>query len=134
MMTLWKELLPDEYRDRLIVPQSFEYHRDVSAGAEKIIGFDAEGERCFSYHCFVLSEERFDADEFPLTIDTYYERAAAWRLLHGMWIRSKSFCDRLDRCNKRMTTLPIEISASAWEEGNIRAVLPPCPVNSARRL
>lgn len=113
MQKLWEQLLPTEYRTRVVTPVRFEHHRDSIANAEKIIGFDAMGERCFTCHAYTLTEEGFDADEFPLLIDVYYERVAAWRLQHGIWVRSKSYCDRLDRCNRRLTRLPPEFVSSA---------------------
>ena len=114
-MELWKKLLPDGFHNHVLVPATFEYHCDPSANADKITGFDAAGERCFSCHSFVLTEQGFDADEFPVLVDIYYECVAAWRLQHGAWIRSKRFCDRLDSCNRQMTTLPLELTASVWE-------------------
>jgi len=83
MVGAWKEQLPDEYRDQVVNPVVFEYHAEPSANAEKIIGFDSAGAKCFECHGFVLTEEGFDADEFPILIDVYYERAFAWRLCHG---------------------------------------------------
>ena len=116
-MELWERLLPEEFRNAAVVPVTFEHHRDEGTNSVKIVGYDAEGGRCFSCHSFVLSEEGFDVDEFPLLIDVYYERVAAWRLQYGAWVRSKSYCDRLDRCNPRLTTLPPELAPSVWEHG-----------------
>ncbi|HQR60444.1 MAG TPA: hypothetical protein PLH03_03660 [Methylophilaceae bacterium] len=59
-----------------------------------------------------MTEEGFDADEFSVLIDVYYERVVAWRLRQGRWITIKSFFDRLDRCNGRLTTLPVELTDS----------------------
>jgi hypothetical protein len=104
----WKKMLPREYRNRVISPATFERHTEPSANAERIIGFDSSGTRCFYFHSFLLTEEGFDVDEFPILIDVYYESVIAWRLRQGHWIRIKSFSDRLDRCNKHLTTLPVE--------------------------
>lgn len=114
MMESWEKLLPEQFRGCVVMPVRFEHHRDTIANAEKIIGFDAAGERCFSCHTFLLTEEGFDADEFPVLIDIYFERVALWRMPHGMWVRSKSYCDRLDRCSRELKTLPPELAASAW--------------------
>lgn len=113
MVEPWKELLPPEYRKRVVLPATCERHTEPSLHAEKIIGRDKQGKQCFYYHSFVLSEEGFDVDEFPIIIDVYYERVAAWRLRQGQWVKIKSFSDRLDRCNRQMTTLPIELTDSA---------------------
>jgi hypothetical protein len=110
MLDLWKKQLPGEYLNRIIRPIAFEHHTEPSANAERVIGFDSSGNRCFDYHSFVLTEEGFDADEFPIRFDVYYERVVAWRLRHGQWIRIKCFADRLDRCNKQLTTLPMELT------------------------
>lgn len=116
MLKLWEKLLPTEYLTQVATPVKFEHHRDSMANAEKIIGFDEMGERCFVSHAFTLTEEGFDADEFPLLIKVYYERVSAWRLQYGMWVRSKSYCDRLDHCNPKLTTLPLEFMTSTWED------------------
>ena len=110
MDDLWEEQLPVEYRNRVIRPVVFERHTEPSANAIRIIGFDSRGAKCFDCHSFVLTEEGFDIDEFPIRFDVYYERIAAWRLNHGQWIMIKSFSDRLDRCNKSLTTLPAEFT------------------------
>lgn len=106
----WQNLLPGEYRDLVIKPSFFEAHMDPLANAVKYIGFDTHARRCFYYQSFLLTEEGFDADEFPILIDVYFERVIAWRLSQGQWVKIKSFSDQIDRCNKRMTTLPVEIT------------------------
>lgn len=113
MDEFWEKMLPDEYRNRVIRPIAFECHTEPSANAVRIIGFDSRGVKCFDYHSFVLTDEGFDADEFPILIDVYYEHAFAWRLCHGQWIRIKSYSDRLDRCNRQLTTLPVELTEVA---------------------
>jgi len=110
MVELWKKLLPHEYRTRIVRPIAFEHHTEPSANADKIIGFDGHGSRCFYYHSFLLTEEGFDVDELPILVDVYYERVIAWRLRRGRWMMIKSYSDRLDRCNKRLTTLPVELA------------------------
>ena len=52
----------------------------------------------------------FDIDEFPIQIETYYERVIAWRLIGGGWVRLKSYSERMDQCKKHMVTLPVELS------------------------
>lgn len=110
MTDLWKNQLPGEYLNHVVRPAVFEQHTEPSANAVKVIGLDARGTRCFTCHSFILTEEGFDADEFPIRFDVYYERVIAWRLLHGQWLRIKSFADRLDRCTTPLTTLPAELT------------------------
>ena len=105
----WNNLLPRKYHNRVISPVSFQHHSEPSLRADKIIGVDAGGKRCFYYHSFLLTEEGFDIGEFPILIETYYERVFAWRHRKGYWIKVKSYTDQLDRCNKHLTTLPVEL-------------------------
>jgi hypothetical protein len=112
MNELWEEHLPGEYRSRVVTPVAFEQHTEQPANAVRIVGFDAQGSKCFDFHSFVLTDEGFDADEFPIQFDVYYERVFAWRLSDGQWVRVKSYADRLDSCNKRLTTLPVELTAT----------------------
>jgi hypothetical protein len=112
MDDLWGKYLPGEFRDRIVPPIVFERHREPSANAVRIIGFDSSGDKCFDCHSFVLTEEGFDADEFPIRFDVYYERVISWRLQHGQWIRLKTFSDQLDRCNRHLTTLPVEFAGT----------------------
>ena len=106
----WIKQLPSEYINHIVRPIAFERHTDSLAKAVRIIGFDSRGTKCFDCHSFVLQEEGFDIDEFPIQFDVYYERVIAWRLRHGQWLKIKSFADRLDRCNRHLTTLPMELT------------------------
>jgi hypothetical protein len=58
---------------------------------------------------FTLTEDRFDAEEFPLEVGVYWERVTAWRLADGQWLRLKTWADRLDHCPKRFFTQAPEI-------------------------
>ena len=113
ILASWQQHLPGEYQKLVLEPVVFERHTEHSVNAEKVIGFDARGERCFYSHTFTLSVEGFDVDEFPILIDTYFERVVAWRLRKGRWVSVKSFSDQMDRCNKRMTTLSVALTDSA---------------------
>jgi hypothetical protein len=108
----WNDLLPDEYVQSVIQPSRYERHAEPSANAEKIYGYDANNNRCFYYHTFLVQEEGFDVDEFPILINVYYERVVAWRKRDGQWIKLKTVSDRLDKCNNRIKTLPIEVVES----------------------
>jgi len=113
MIEHWKNQLPSEYLHCVISPTAFEHHTEPSVSADKIIGYDASGNRCFYFHSFLLTEDGFDIDEFPISIDVYYECVVAWRISEGKWVSIKSYSDQLDRCNKRLTTLPAEVTDSA---------------------
>lgn len=104
--------LPQTEQPRVIAAQRFERHDEPSLQATKILGFDATGAKCFYYHTFVLSEEGFDSDEFPLRIDVYYERVIAWRLKEGGWLKTTTVSDQLDVCTPRFKTQPPEWVAS----------------------
>ncbi|CAG0951171.1 hypothetical protein MTYP_00199 [Methylophilaceae bacterium] len=109
MTESWDHLLPSEYCNRVVQSNAYRQYTDDYANAEKIIGFDDNGERCFYYHAFTITEEGFDIDEFPILIDAYYECVVAWRLREGKWVRVKTVSNRLDRCHSRYTTLPAEL-------------------------
>lgn len=109
MTPYWITELPKTYMERVILPVSIEHHVEESAQAEKILGLDEAGKRCFYYHAFTLTDERFDIDEMPVQVEMYREKVIAWRLRNGMWLRLKTFVEQLDRCNKRVTTLPPEL-------------------------
>lgn len=83
----WDRRLPAALRDSVRVPQRFESHEDASARSRKLIGFDANGERCFYRHAFIVTELRFDVDEWPLELPIYWEQVDAWRLADGRWLR-----------------------------------------------
>lgn len=110
MTPYWLTELPETYKSRVVMPASVEHHLEASANAEKIFGLDEDGNRCFYYHAFTLTDERFDIDEMPVQVDMYREKVIAWRLHNGMWLRLKSFADQLDHCKKRVTTLPPELT------------------------
>ena len=103
------EELPEKFRSRIVAPVRVEHHVDASANASKTHGFDRNGLRCYYRHTFTLTEERFDAEEFPLEINVYREQVLAWRLDDGKWLKLKESADRLDHCCKRVFAQPLEI-------------------------
>jgi hypothetical protein len=113
MNNLWNKQLPGEYRYRVVEPVAFERHAEPSAHAVKIIGFDSSGTKCFVCHSFMLREECFDIDEFPILSDVYYEQVTSWRLQFGKWLKLKIFADQLDRCNSPLKRLPLEFAETA---------------------
>ena len=104
MSTNWSDQLPDQYRNAVVSPVEYESRSDVPAQSRKVWGFDLRGSRCFYQHEFTLSEDRFDADEFPISVDVFWERVTAWRLKSGEWVRLRKWSDTLDRCPRRYVT------------------------------
>jgi len=47
MDTSWNKLLPNEYSKLAMKPLVFERHTEPSVNAEKTIGFDEHGTKCF---------------------------------------------------------------------------------------
>lgn len=109
MCEMLKALIPVEYQAGVIDAVLFEKHHEPSLRADKVIGYDGNGKKCFYYHTFTLTEEGFDIDEFPLLVEVYYERVVAWRHSSGKWLKLKSFMDRPEDCNKKLCTLPLEL-------------------------
>lgn len=105
----WHAHLPEEYLHRVNIPVHFEMHEETSVSAKKIHGFDRKGMRCFYFHEFLLSEERFDEDELFFELGVYHEMTVAWKMKSGNWLRLKAYADNLDDCNKRCSILPVEI-------------------------
>ena len=116
MIMPWSAELPENYRAEAIVPVRIERHEEASARASKEVGFDGAGSRCYYRHEFTLTEDRFDADEFPIQVDVYWERVVAWRLASGRWLRVKTWADRLDQCSKRVFRQAPELVEERWVE------------------
>ena len=104
----WCDKFPDDYRDAVIKPVEYEWHADGPAQSRRVWGFDLGGRRCFYQHEFTLSEDRFDAEEFPIWVDIFWERVTAWRLRSGRWLKQRTWSDRLDRCPRRYVSEPFE--------------------------
>ena len=107
------EELPEKFRSRVIAPVRVEHHIDTSANASKTHGFDRDGLRCYYRHAFTMTEERFDAEEFPLEINVYREQVLAWRLDDGKWLKLKEWADQLEHCCKRVVAQAPEITDEA---------------------
>lgn len=105
--------VPEEFREKIVLPVRIERHVDASAHATKVHGFDRNGRRCYYQHVFTMTEERFDAEEFPLEVGVYQERVLAWRLDDGKWLKLKASADQLEHCRKRVFTRPPEITEEA---------------------
>lgn len=101
MAERWWAELPAEYAGLAVVPMGFEQHRDRDARADKVVGLDAEGRRCYLRHSHLRTEDRFDVDEFPLEVPVLHERRIVWRLRDGRWLSLAERTDRLESCRPR---------------------------------
>ena len=106
----WDDYLPAECKGRVAMPVRYEKHEDPGAHASKLIGFDPLGRRCYYAHQFMMTEQGFDADEFPIEITVYRERVVAWRLGIDRWLRLKVYADQPERCAAKTIRLPPEIT------------------------
>jgi len=102
--TDWQAHLPDEYLALVVPPHRYESHTDADAHARKIVGLDAQGQRCFVRHHHTVTEDRFDIDEFPLEVPVLHECQIAWRLASGQWLSLAERTDRLESCRPRRST------------------------------
>ena len=104
-----RDELPDEFATYVVLPVRTVRHDDPSAHSSKVLGYDGDDRRCFYQHAFTLTEQRFDADEFPVEVSVYQERVLGWRLHDGNWLRLKVWADQLDHCRKRVFASPPEV-------------------------
>jgi hypothetical protein len=111
MTNTWDQKLPDEFRGSVVEPVHYTQLSDEQTQAWKIWGVDQSGARCFYEHEFTVSEDRFDADEFPILVDVFWERVTAWRLRSGQWVKLRKWTEQMDRCPRRYITEPVEIVA-----------------------
>jgi hypothetical protein len=102
----WLTELPRTYRAAVVKPVRYETHRDAMAHAQKVVGLDAEGRRCYVRHLHTVVDQRFDIDEWPLEVPSGGERRVAWRLHSGRWLMLADRIDRLDSCSPRVAHSP----------------------------
>lgn len=98
----WRQGLPRDCFDLVVPPRRFRTHRDEEASAQKLNGFDADGQRCFVRHDHTLVIEGFDIDEMPITVAVRHERRTAWRLHSGQWLLTVDHVARLDSCKPQV--------------------------------
>lgn len=98
----WDGELPSRWRAQVVAPCRFTVHVDDWAHARKVVGWDAEGRRCYVRHLHTEVEQRFDIDEFPLDVPVWRERRIAWRLAGGDWLLQVDRAERIDSCRPRL--------------------------------
>lgn len=114
--TDWEAHLPADYAAQAVVPRHYESHTDEAAHARKIVGLDAQGQRCFLLHTHTVTEDRFDIDEFPLEVPVLHECRIAWRLISGEWLSLGERMDRLESCRPRHERIGPQLS-KGWPPG-----------------
>lgn len=82
----WWGRLPVEWRDVVVVPLSFDLFREAELDAERVFGYDPDGEACYYAHRYVLREPRSDDGEEFYAAAAYAESVAAWRLRDQRWL------------------------------------------------
>ena len=105
----WDTCLPEEFLHRVHVPVQFEIHEDESLAAKKILGFDLDGDRCFYFHIFQLTEERFDEEENIYEAICYREMIFGWKTREARWLKLKASADYAWGCNKRVSIHPMQL-------------------------
>ncbi|MDR1936033.1 MAG: hypothetical protein LBS49_10750, partial [Candidatus Accumulibacter sp.] len=55
---LWQEHLPPEYRTRVVAPLDIHRYRDHEIAAERYVGYDKDGNPCFTAYRFGFFEPR----------------------------------------------------------------------------
>jgi hypothetical protein len=109
----WLDELPAAYGAQVVPPLRYELHVDAAAHARKLVGIDANGQRCYLRHTHTVTEDRFDIDEFPLEVAVLRERRIAWRLHSGEWLHLTDQMDRLESCHPRLRRTGPAVAASA---------------------
>jgi hypothetical protein len=101
------------YAVDVIAPVSLQLHRDAQAHASKLIGFDADGRRCFVRQLHTATADCFDIDEFPVEVALFRERHIAWRMRDGRWLLHSDRLERLESCRPQLIERPDRIVAEA---------------------
>jgi hypothetical protein len=82
----WLAYLPAEWRETVEPPLYFERYSEYEIRAERTVGYDADDQRCFTAHRYVLTSLASDDDEEFYELVTYSEEMAAWRLRDERWL------------------------------------------------
>lgn len=82
----WREGLPVQWQDAVVVPLGFRRHRDYKAAARRVLGLDENGEPCYCHHQYRVNALRSDDDEDFYEETLYLESGTSWRLRDGRWL------------------------------------------------
>jgi hypothetical protein len=86
----WRRALPAEWQEAIDSPLYFKHYSEYEISAERIVGYDADDQPCFTSHRFALTSPASDDDEEFYEIVTYGEEMAAWRLRDERWLIYRS--------------------------------------------
>lgn len=94
----WRARLPPGWRAHVVPPRAFCHYREHEMAAERVLGYDAEGQPCYTAYRFSLIEPRSDDGEAFYVVLAYGEELMAWRLDDACWlvwreIWSEECCD-----------------------------------------
>jgi hypothetical protein len=78
--------LPVQWRGMAIVPSELRAYRDYEMAAERVAGWDENGQFCYCCSRFIIAETRSDDDEEFYQVAAYAESRSAWRLRDGLWL------------------------------------------------
>lgn len=82
----WLTHLPHPWREQVVAPLEFEVFREYEMAAERVMGYDEDGQPCYCAHSVLIPELRSDDDEEYYEIVTYAEQVSSWRLRDGRWL------------------------------------------------
>ena len=83
---IWQEFLPDTWREAALVPLDFRHYREYEMDAQRYLGYDENGEVCFTRYDYTLSRLASDDGEEFYEVITHHEIVSAWRLRDERWL------------------------------------------------
>lgn len=82
----WTRDLPSGQAGLAGSPLRFERFSEPEVRAEKVLGYDVNGEVCYYRHAYALTESYLDEDDLPCESEVFYETVTAWRLADRRWL------------------------------------------------
>jgi len=82
----WQKHLPAGWQNATETPLYFKQYSEYEMPAERVLGYDADEQPCFTSHRFLLTTLTSDDGEELYEIVTYREEMAAWRLRDERWL------------------------------------------------
>jgi hypothetical protein len=82
----WDKHLPNEWRHAVEAPLHIEQYSEYEMSAERVVGYDADEQPCYTAHQFLLTRLASDDDEEFYEVVSYCEEMAAWRLRDERWL------------------------------------------------